>query len=227
LRQVIDRAGNVDRQRVAPPLLYGSSTNLEATGEHAMTTKNLTIALAFALSATAAGCAATAPGQQGGDDGSDQGSGSDPGDGGDQGSDDAPTPLILDGHYDVSSSYDLATNMPGTAGDVVNQFIDATDDADDPSKYLCDLLIAQLSGSIKTYAQDAEDVFVGYLNDELLNYAPGFVDTILEVGKDFGDVAKNFDTIDTWDVASGVATHTITGVKFTVEGTDMEFSFAD
>ena len=51
----------------------------------------------------------------------------------------------------MTSDFDVATNMPGTAGAVVNTFIDATDSPDDPSHWILDQLVKQLpDGSSRT-----------------------------------------------------------------------------
>ena len=190
-----------------------------------MMTRNASLALFLALGASAAGCAAQAPGtpgDQGGDDGS--GSGSDPG--GDSGT--TPTPLDVDGTYKLASTYNLATNMPGTAGKVVNDIIAVTSGANAPSQWIMDQLIAALpSGTIKSAIQDVEPLVIGDINNELLSVAPDFVDTIIQLGGDFGDVAQNFGTVDTLTIAGASATHTVTGAHFVI-GTDSEdYLFAD
>jgi hypothetical protein len=193
-----------------------------------MTTRNLSLALALALSATAAGCA-TSPGV-GNPGGDDQGSnmGSDDGGSDDGGSDDAPTPLELDGKYSVASTYDLTTNMPGTVGTVVNDIIAATDDSDDPAHWIIDQALAAMpSGTIKSFLQDAEPYVTGYINDALLDVAPDFVTTFVQMSKDLGDVAKKFGTVDEIDIANGVATHIITGAHFKVGTTEADYLFAN
>src|SRR5438105_1389915 len=85
-----------------------------------------------------AACAADPKGDGMGSD-SDMGSGS-----GGSGGDDTPKPLDATGKYAMQSQFDIATNMPGTVGTVVNQFIAATDDPDDPTKWILDQIIAQM-----------------------------------------------------------------------------------
>ena len=80
-------------------------------------TTRLTFALALAIGATAAGC---------GSDPSQMGGGDDDGGGGGGGSN-MPKQLDPTGTYTMHSTFDLATNMPGTAGTVVNTIIAATD----------------------------------------------------------------------------------------------------
>src|ERR1041384_2537822 len=109
-------------------------TSGRATGENAMTaTTRLFVVLALALGATT-GCSSDPSGM-----------GEGPGGGG--GSDDHPKPLDPTGTYTMHSTFDLATNMPGTAGTVVNTIIAATDDKADPTLWILDQLIAQLPES--------------------------------------------------------------------------------
>jgi hypothetical protein len=184
--------------------------------------KNFTFAFALAIGATAAGCAATTPG--GGGDGSGGG-----GDGSGSGS--SSKPLDPTGKYQLQSTFDISTNIPGTVGTVINDFIGATNGPNQPTQWILDQIIAQMgSGTLKTLLQSAEPFVAGYLNDQLLSIAPDFVSTILLVGNDFGDIAKHFGINSTLDVAGSgtfTAVHTATGVHFKIDTTDMDFAFAD
>lgn len=181
--------------------------------------RNLTMSLFLMLGAAAAGCAADAPGS--GDDG-----------GGDDGPgmpDPDPVPLTPEGKFSVQSDFDLATNMPGTAGSVINTFISATDDPDDPTKFIVDKLIEALpNGSIKNFAQSSAPFVTGYLNDRLLEVAPTFVGRIVDIGDKFGQVAHHFGTIEVLDINSaGAASKVVTGVHFKIDNIDLDYSFAD
>ncbi len=167
-----------------------------------------------------AACAASAP--TGGGEGPGSNS-TNPGDGS------GAVPLSAQGQYAIQSDFDIATNMPGTAGAVVNGFIDATDDPDDPTKYILDQLINQLpSGTLKSVVQGAETFVAGYLNDRLLDVAPDFVTRILDMGDKFGQVARHFGLLETLDIgANGQATVTVTGVHFTVDTEALDFAFHD
>jgi len=182
-------------------------------------TRNLSITLLFALSAAATGCAATAVSPPGDDDGS--------GSGGDDGS--GSVPLTPEGKFSVTSDFDLATNAPGTPGTIANYFIQATDDPDDPTKFIVDELIKALpNGTIKSALQSAAPFVTGYLNDRLLDVAPDFVSKIVDVGDKFGQVTKHFGTVEVLDVnAQGMATTTVTGLHFKVDNVAMDFPFHD
>jgi hypothetical protein len=176
-----------------------------------------TYSFVLALGATVVGCAADAP-TVGGDGG-----------GGGGGSNTPTAPLTAEGRYNLTSDFDIATNMPGTAGSVVNAFIAATDDGDDPSHWILDQLVAQLpDGSFKNAVKGSIPFVAGYLNDRLLQVAPQFVVTIRDMGNKFGQVARHFGTLETLDVpANGMATHTINGVHFTVDQVELSYMFKD
>ena len=143
--------------------------------------------------------------------------------------DNPPVPLTAEGKFMVMSELDLATNMPGTPGQVVNYFIAATDDPDDPTKFLVDELIkAMPEGSAKNYAKSAAPYIVGYLNERLLEVAPNLLTRIVDIGDAFGDCAKHFGTIETLEIdAAGHAVKTVTGVHFEVDQVPMDFALKD
>jgi hypothetical protein len=179
-----------------------------------------TLAMILLATAAASGCAADAVGPEG----DDQGSGSDNPD-----NNNNPPPTTPEGKYSMQSDIDVATNMPGTAGTIVNYFISATDDPDDPTKFIVEQVVAALpDGSIKNTLQGSIPFVAGYLNDRLLEVAPDFVGNIIDVGDKFGQVAHHFGTVETLEVnAQGVATKTVTGLHFTIDGVDENFTFAD
>jgi hypothetical protein len=175
-----------------------------------ITTTRLAVVAALALSTTAA-CGAD-PSSMGGDDG---------GGGGGGGDDDQPRALDPSGTYALHSTFDLATNMPGTAGAVVNTIIDATDDGDDPSRWIVDQILDQLPpGDLRTGFELLEDLAIGAVNDELRKIAPHAALTILQVGQDFGDLAKHVGLNETLTLtpsqASGsyLATHSVVGMHY-------------
>jgi hypothetical protein len=174
----------------------------------------------FLAAVTLAGCAAqpVAPPGGGPDDDDDDVPG-----------DDEPVPTSPEGRFAVTSQFDLATNAPGTAGTVANYFINATDDPEDPTKFLVDELIKALpDGSIKNAVSQAAPFVTGYLNDRLLEVAPDFVGKIIDVGDAFGQVTKNFGLTETVEInAQGNAIKTVRGLAFKIDNVDMQFAFAD
>lgn len=183
-----------------------------------MKTRSHSIALALALGSVVTGCAASAP--DAGDDYED-GSGS--------GSNEQDVPTSAEGKFSVTSTFDIATNLPGTAGDVINNIIDATDSADDPTHWILDKLVAQLpDGSFKNTVKGAIPFLAGYLNDRLLDVAPDFVVTLRDVGNKFGQIARNFSTMETIEInAAGQATKVVTGLQFTIDQLDLQYAFKD
>jgi len=194
------------------------------------TTNRVVLALVLALGATAAGCAAAPPtppgrdtGSTGGDDGDGQGSGM---------TMEPVKPLDATGTYAVHSTFDIASNMPGTAGTVVNTIIAATDGDDDPTAWIVDQLIAQLpDGAVKSALNTGKLFVVGYLNDRLLDFAPDFVSTMVLVGHDFGDIAKGFglnETLQLTRAGNGyAAVHTVTGVHFKLDNQELDFTLGN
>jgi hypothetical protein len=178
--------------------------------------RNLSMSLFLALGAAVAGCAADAPGTD--DDGNDV-----------IPPDQQPVPLTPEGRFSVQSDFDVATNLPGTAGTVVNYFINATDDPDDPTKFIVEQVVAALpNGSIKNNLQGAIPFVAGYLNDRLLEVAPEFVTKIVNVGDAFGQVAHHFGTTEVLEItAAGAAKKTVQGLHFKVDNVDLDFAFAD
>ena len=184
-----------------------------------MMKRNLSMSLLFVLgAAAAAGCAADAPGADDGGDPTTQPPG-----------ENQPVPTTPEGKFSVQSDFDLATNLPGTAGTIVNYFISATDEADDPTKFIVEQLVAQLpNGSIKNTLNNSIPFVAGYLNDRLLEVAPDFINKIINVGDAFGQIAHHFGTIEVLDInAAGAATKTVQGLHFKVDNIDLDFNFAD
>lgn len=186
-------------------------------------TKNLTVLLALALGSTVAvGCAADAP-----DDLGDDGGG-----GGGGGGDETPTPTDATGTYKMRSSFDLATNMPGKVGEVSNTIIAMTDDATDPANWILEQVINKLpSGTVKTLLNGARPFVAGYLNDRLLDFAPDFVGTMVQMGHDFGAIAKNFGTNEqlaiTGSTGAYTSSHTVVGAHFKIDQVESDLAFAD
>ena len=185
--------------------------------------KSLSLVLALAFSATAAVGCSSDPSKMGDDGGGDDGGGGD-------GSGSAKQ-IDLSGTYKLHSTYDLATNAPGTVGDVVNAFIAATDDQEDPTKWVVDQALAAMpNGTLKTFLQNAEPFVIGYLNDRVTALAPNLIGTMKQIGSDFGQIAKHFGLNETLVVSKGgsdyISTHTVLGAhfKFDMVETDLDFA---
>jgi hypothetical protein len=178
--------------------------------------------LSFAFAVALSGCAS----DRGGDDDIGPGPGSGSGE---------PQPerkLDLVGTYRLHSTFDLATNMPGTSGTIVNGLIEATDDADDPMSWVVDLMLAQMqSGTVKNILVGSKPFVIGYLNDRVTQLAPNLVGTLLDIGERMEDVTKNFGlnerlVVDHVD-QTYVGRMTADGVRFKVDTTTLDVLFAD
>lgn len=181
------------------------------------TTTRLALVLALALGAIA-GCGSD-PSTTGDDDGG--------GDGSNQ-----PTPLDATGTYAMHSTFDLATNMPGTAGTVVNTLIAATDDPDDPTRWIVDQILGQLpDGPIKSALELAKELAVGTLNKKLLDLAPDFASTVVQVGNDFGDIARHVGLDETLTLtrsdAAYTAVHSVIGLHYELGNQQGDFLLAN
>jgi hypothetical protein len=142
-----------------------------------------------------------------------------------------PEPQIdAQGTYRVNSTFDIATNMPGTAGTVLNSIIAATDDPDDPMSWLLDQLLAQMSpGTLHDILVAGKPLVAQYLNDRLHDLAPNLVDTLIKVGDRLGDMTKHFGLDEKLQISSVDQTYiarvTADGVRFTIDGTTTDLDF--
>jgi len=185
------------------------------------TFKSFSFVLALALGATAAGCAADSPDQDGGGGGG----------GGGSGSDDAPKQLDAAGKYQMTSTFDIAANMPGKVGEVSNAFINMTDGATDPADWILEQVIAKISNStLKGFLNGARPFVAGYINDRLLQIAPDFVTTIVQVGQDFGQAARNFGLNEQLEVTGAFPNYmskvSAVGVKFKIDNVEQDILFS-
>jgi hypothetical protein len=143
-----------------------------------------------------------------------------------------PGSTTADGRYRLQSEFDMATGLPGPVGDVVNMFIEATDDADDPAGWILDMAFAQVTDpTLRGILQGVRTVAAGLINDQILAIAPDFVGTMINVGDAFGQVARDFGTTSELNVVLAgngyTATHTVTGSVFKIDGQSYTFPYLD
>jgi len=138
-------------------------------------------------------------------------------------------PLTPVGSYTLHSDFDIATDLPGDAGEVLHVFLAATDGPDDPTRYIVDLLVDQLpDGHLKNIVRTSAPFVAGFLNDRLLEIAPQFVTTIRDAGNKLGQIAHHFGLREQLDItADGRARHTVSGVHFEIDRAALDFAFAD
>src|SRR5262249_50726873 len=179
--QLVDRAGREREGRTARALRSGWSPILD--GEMKMKT---IISLSILFAVAVSGCTS--------DTKTDE-----PGGGGPGGGDDPaqPVPTTPTGTFAMESHFDLATNVPGTAGTVTGYIIDATDSPGDPTLFIIQKLTAALpDGTIKNAVETATPYVAGYLNDKVLDVAPTFVTKMLKLANGFDQVTKDFGMIE-------------------------------
>lgn len=169
----------------------------------------------FMIAIAIAGCAANRPTPPGA--GSGPGSGSGPG----------TSVVSIAGSYSLQSAIDLEAILPGAAGDVERLLVDATDDPDDPARFLVEHLVAQLpDGDVKDALKLAEPFIVGYVAERMQAIAPSFVVRVRALGDRVGLLARRFGTIEELEVsASGAAVHAVRGVRFAIEPVAIELPF--
>lgn len=143
--------------------------------------------------------------------------------------------LEVTGSYRLDSNFDMASGLPGTAGQVVNTFIDMTDGPYDPATWVLDQLVNNISNStIRDFVNATRPILDGILYDLLVENTPDIVQQIIDVGDAFGQVAKKFGTISTLvvtdsnDVDGGLsAAHHLTDLVFTIDGETSQYPLAD
>ena len=147
------------------------------------------------------------------------------------GTPDAPDrpPIPTTSVYALHSELDLASNLPGQVGHAIGELIAATDDPDDPTRYIVDHIIAHMrDGTLRDLALAAEPFVTAYVNDRLLATSPQLLRRVVAVGNGLGDAARHFGTLDTLSIApDGSATHAIVGVRVVLDGQVVELAFAD
>jgi hypothetical protein len=147
-----------------------------------------------------------------------------------------PPPAVVDAPpppaatlFALNSELDLGDQLPGAVGSAVGELIDATDDPDDPTKYIVDRIIAQMAdGTAKDIAEAAEPFVTAYVNQRLLADSPQLLAKLVALGRGFGDAARQLGTMDTLAIApDGSAVHAIIGVRVQLDSEVVELGFDD
>jgi hypothetical protein len=109
----------------------------------------------------------------------------------------APPPIDPTGAYVLRSELHLATPLPGPAAAILADVRTATDDPDDPSRYLVDRMIAELpDGSVKTVAQGLAPYLAAYLQARLSEVAPRLLPGIHAVSDQLATFSQQLDLIE-------------------------------
>jgi hypothetical protein len=132
-------------------------------------------------------------------------------------------PRSAAGTFTAASAFDLQV-LPAPAATLLAELADATDGPDDPARFLCDRLVAELPSSWQAIAAGvADDLVAPYLESELDKVAPDFASGIRTLAAGLGNLAHHISTIETLAIRpDGAATRTITG--FDYGGASIDFA---
>lgn len=110
---------------------------------------------------------------------------------------DAAPPIDPTGTYVLRSELRLATPLPGPTAAILADVRAATDDPDDPSRYLIDRMIGELpDGSVKSVAQGLAPYLAAYLQARLSEVAPRLLPGMHAVSDQLATFAQQLDTIE-------------------------------
>ena len=147
----------------------------------------------------------------------------------------APTPpLSLLGDFRTESTLDIGGGLPGTVGTVVRTLDDLTDGPNDPATFLIDAAVNQIgSSTIRSAVNFVRPGLDSMLNDFISDNSPTFVSKMLQVSRDFSNVARRFGLVSKLSISNGVSIdgniqlkHKLEGVFFTIGGVKKTFMFS-
>jgi len=141
-------------------------------------------------------------------------------------------PLDPSGRYRVQSQFDMVGGLPGTVGQITNTFLDMTDGPNDPATWLIDQAVDSIdSSTTRAIINAARPTLDQVVNQALRSASPQLVDDLLEVGHDFGQVARKFGTQSTLEVVGSAdgftSSHTLTHLVFTVDDHTSQFALTE
>ena len=146
--------------------------------------------------------------------------------------DDPIAPMDATGMYALDSQFDVVSGMPGDVGNVINTFVDMTDGPYDPATWLLDQIVDQIGNStVRNFVNGTRPFLDGIVNDLLEDNAPQLVSDILQIGNQFGQIAREFGTVSTLNVQvdtdSGlVAVHKVSGYRFEIDNVNYEYDMS-
>lgn len=135
-----------------------------------------------------------------------------------------PTTFLLAGTYEVDSTFDLASGVPGRAGEALALIIDLTDDPYDPATWLLDRID---NDTLNQYRSALEPLLFELIQQQ----APDLVQDLLALGNKMGDLTREFGTISELEIreaGSGYeASHQLTGFAFEIDGSPYVVTVAE
>jgi hypothetical protein len=128
---------------------------------------------------------------------------------------DAAIDISPAGDFSLRSSFVLAS-PPANAADVLAELSAATDNVDDPARYLVDRLVARLpEGNTRRYAESIAPYFAAYLQTKLDVIAPRFSAGIRELVEGTERIAHRVETSEHVTISSdGTARREIEGLRW-------------
>jgi hypothetical protein len=118
------------------------------------------------------------------------------------------------GIFRVASVFDLAA-PPAAAQPLLAALVDATDDPDDPGRYLVERVIAALPAEVQPLARAFEPLLAACVQTELVHVAPKLVPALDEMARELAHYARHIETRELWRIAlDGSATRVVTGFAF-------------
>ncbi len=118
------------------------------------------------------------------------------------------------GIFRVASVFDLAA-PPAAAQPLFAALADATDDPDDPGRYLVEREIAALPADAQPIARALEPLLAACVQAELAHVAPKLVPAIDAMAEGLAHYAHHVETRELWRIElDGSATRVVTGFAF-------------
>jgi hypothetical protein len=124
-------------------------------------------------------------------------------------------PTLIGGTYDLAGTLDLQT-LPAPADALLGQLGAATDQPDDPARYLVDRMVAALpDGTFKSVATGLAPYIAPYIQIEIDRIAPHFAPGIRQLASGLAAIAHHMTPIERMIIASdGLATRALIGLRF-------------
>lgn len=131
-----------------------------------------------------------------------------------------PEPIAVAGHYSLHSRFSLTT--PPEVDAVLAELDAMTDGADDPSRYLIDLLIEKLpEGRTRDAARVVAPYLAAYVTDRIDTVAPNFATGTRALATGLDRVARRFETSESIDIAAdGRAVRVVEGLRWGPDAVD-------
>jgi len=141
------------------------------------------------------------------------------------------------GRYELRSKLDIISGLDNDAGDVINTFIDMTDDPNDPATWIIDQGIKQLPKDVANVLKLFRGAIDPAVNKLIMDNAPAFVQDLKDMGEALGDVTRNFGAVSILDIKKAkagdtddpdyLASHLMTGVFFDIRGTKYDWTLEE